>query len=211
MNRRFWKYALLAISGTVSLFVVKRGDADSIWDRRDQRVGYLFVDNRARRVGDLLTVVVREVTGASTTEERKLDKTNENTGKFTFAGKTATTGAAKSAAAEISSDQTSERKFSGTAGYENDRKFLDQMTVTVIDVLPNGNLVIEGFRKRVVSNETRMLRISGVVRVNDVDLKNSIESKSIAHFSVEYEGSGVESRFTNQGWLSRVGNKVWPW
>ncbi len=211
MNGRFWKYALLAISSAASLFLVKSGRADSIWDRRDQRAGYLFVDNRARRVGDLLTVVVREVTGASTTEERKLDKTNSNSGKFNFAGKTATTGAAKSAAAELSSDQSSERKFSGSAGYENDRKFLDQMTVTVIDVLPNGNLVIEGYRKRVVSNETRMLRISGVVRVNDVDLKNSIESKSIANFSVEYVGRGVETRFTNQGWLGRVGNKVWPW
>lgn len=211
MNRHFWKIALLAISGAASLLVVKGGHADSIWERRDSRIGYLFMDNRARRVGDLLTVVVREVTGASTTEERKLDKTNANSGKFNFAGKTATTGAAKEAAAELSSDQSSERKFSGSAGYENDRRFLDQMTVTVVDVLPNGNLIIEGYRKRVVSNETRMLRISGVVRVNDVDLKNSIESKSIANFSVDYVGSGVESRFTNQGWLGRVGNKVWPW
>jgi flagellar L-ring protein precursor FlgH len=211
MKRRVGRFVLLAISGVVSVFLVESGQADSIWDRRDQRFGYLFMDNRARRVGDLLTVVVREVTGASTTEARKLDKNNSESGKFNFSGKTSGNGVSRDAAAELSSSQSSDRAFNGSAGYENDRKFLDQMTVTVVDVLPNGNLVIEGYRKRVVSNETRILRISGVVRPNDVDLKNSIESRSIANFSISYEGNGVESRFTNQGWLGRVGNKVWPW
>ena len=211
MNRRVGRSALLAISSLVSVFLVNSGQADSIWDRRDQRSGYLFMDNRARRAGDLLTVIVREVTGASTSEERKLDKNSSESGKFNFAGKTSSTGGGKEAAAEFNANQSSDRKFNGSAGYENDRKFLDQMTVTVVDVLPNGNLVIEGYRKRVVSNETRLLRISGVVRANDVDLKNSIESRLIANFNVAYEGLGVESRFTNQGWLGRVGNKVWPW
>ncbi len=211
MNRRVGRFVLLALSSVASLFLAKSGQADSIWERRDQRSGYLFMDNRARRVGDLLTVVVREVTGASTNEARKLDKNNSESGKFNFAGKTSSNGASRSAAAELSSNQSSDRAFNGSAEYENDRKFLDQMTVTVVDVLPNGNLVVEGFRKRVVSNETRLLRISGVVRANDVDLKNSIESRSIANFSVSYEGTGVDSKFTNQGWFGRIGNKVWPW
>ncbi len=211
MNRRVGRFALLVVSSVLSVFLVKITQADSIWDRRDPRTSNLLMDNRARRVGDLLTVVVREVTGASTNEARKLDKNNSESGKFNFAGKTSSNGASREAAAEMSSSQSSDRAFNGSAGYENDRKFLDQMTVTVVDVLPNGNLVIEGYRKRIVSNETRLLRISGVVRANDVDLKNSIESRSIANFSVSYEGTGVESRFTNQGWLGRVGNKVWPW
>lgn len=211
MNRRVIRCVLLAACAAGSGLIVKTGVADSIWDRRDQRHGYLFVDNRARHVGDLLTVVVREVTGASTTEERTLDKTNKTSGKFNFAGKTSSNGVGREAAAEFDANQSSERAFNGKSEYENDRRFLDQMTVTVVDVLPNGNLVIEGYRKRVVSNETRLLRISGVVRPNDIDLKNTVESRSIANFNVAYEGTGVESRFTNQGWLGRVGNKVWPW
>ena len=211
MNRRVFRYLLLALSSVASLLLVRSGVADSIWDRRDQRAGNLFMDNRARRVGDLLTVSVREVTGASTTEQRKLDKNTSESGKFNFAGKTLANGAARAAAAELNANQSSDRAFNGKSEYENDRKFLDQMTVTVVDVLPNGNLVIEGYRKRVVSNETRLLRISGVVRANDVDLKNSIESRLIANFNVSYEGNGIDSRFTNQGWLGRVGNKVWPW
>lgn len=211
MNRRVWRYALLALSSAASVFLVKSSEADSIWDRRDQSSGFLFVDNRARRVGDLLTVVVREVTGTSNSEERKLNKNNAQSGKFNFSGKTSSNGASRDAAAELSSNQSSDRAFNGKAEYENDRTFVDQMTVTVVDVLPNGNLVIEGYRKRVVSNETRLLRISGVVRPNDIDVKNSVESRSIANFNVAYEGNGVESRFTNQGWLGKVGNKVWPW
>jgi flagellar L-ring protein precursor FlgH len=202
---------LLALSSLGSLLLVNSGAADSIWDRRDQRAGNLFMDNRARRVGDLLTVTVHEVTGASTTEQRKLDKSSSASGKFNFAGKTSSNGVSREAAAEFNANQSSDRAFNGKSEYENDRKFLDQMTVTVVDVLPNGNLVIEGYRKRVVANETRLLRISGVVRPNDVDLKNSVESRLIANFNVSYEGTGVDSRFTNQGWLGRVGNKVWPW
>lgn len=211
MNRRVVRVVLLLLSSLVSVLLVKTGAADSIWDRRDQRAGYLFIDNRARRVGDLLTVVVREVTGASTNEERKLDKSSAESGKFNFAGKTSSNGTSRDAAADFNANQSAERSFNGKSEYENDRKFLDQMTVTVVDLLPNGNLVIEGYRKRVVSNETRLLRVSGVVRPNDIDLKNSVESRFIANFNVSYEGNGVESKFTNQGWLGRVGNKVWPW
>lgn len=211
MNRRLLRGLWLVVCVVASGLLVKCGQADSIWDRRDPRAGYLFIDNRARRVGDLLTIVVKEVTGASTSEQRKLDKDNASSGKFNFAGKTSSTGKGKEAAAEFNANQSSERTFNGTAEYENDRKFLDQMTVTVVDVLPNGNLVVEGFRKRVVSNETRLLRISGVVRPNDIDGNNSVESRLIANFQIAYEGNGVESKFTNQGWLGRVGNKIWPW
>ncbi len=211
MNRRVGRYVLLAVSSVASLLLVKSGQADSIWDRRDQRSGYLFMDNRARRVGDLLTVVVREVTGASNSEARKMDKSSAESGKFNFSGKTSANGTSRDAAAEFNSNRSSDRTFNGKSEYDNDRKFLDQMTVTVVDVMPNGNLMIEGYRKRVVSDETRLLRISGVVRANDVDLKNSVESRLIANFNVSYEGKGVESRFTNQGWLGRIGNKVWPW
>lgn len=211
MNRRVFLSFLLPLGGLATALLAKIGLADSIWDRRDPRFAPLHSDLRARRVGDLLTVVIREVTDAKSNEERKLDKDSAESGKFSFSGKTASNGAGREASGEFNANRSSDRTFNGSAEYENDRRFQDQMTVTVIDVLPNGNLVIEGFRKRVVANETRMLRLSGVVRANDVDLNNSVQSRSIASFQIEYVGSGIESRFTNQGWLGRVGNKIWPW
>lgn len=183
--------------------------ADSIWDRRDQRSGYLFMDNRARRVGDLLTIVVNESTGATNTEQRKLQKDTAASGKFDFAGKTSGVGS-KSAAASVSADQSSDRSFNGSAQFQSNRQLLDDMSVIVVDILPNGNLVIEGSRERRVSNETRLLRVSGIVRPNDIEITNTVNSQFIANFKIVYEGGGVESRFTNQGWLGRTTNKLWP-
>jgi flagellar L-ring protein precursor FlgH len=185
--------------------------ADSIWDRRDQRYGYLFIDVRARRIGDLLTVVVNENTDANNNEQRKLQKDTAASGKFDFAGKASgANGSGGALAAAASVDQSADRSFQGTAQYQSNRQLLDEMQVTVIDILPNGNLVVEGFRRRFVSNEMRLLRVSGVVRPNDIDIANSISSSLIANFNIKYEGGGVESRFTNQGWFGRAVNKVWP-
>lgn len=211
MKHRIWRSAALVLACLGSAILVKVSPADSLWDNRDHRSAYLFTDNRARLVGDLLTVTVREVTGAKNNEGRKLEKSTATSGKFNFVGKISGSAAAKAAAADVASSHSSDRKFEGSAEYDSDRRFLDQMTVTVMDVLPNGNLVVEGFRKRVVSNETRLLRVSGIVRPNDIDLVNSVESRLIANFNISYEGNGVESRFTNQGWLGRAGNKIWPW
>lgn len=207
MTRREWVQAWLFGAILTPVATVR---ADSIWERREQRSAFLFVDNRARRVGDLLTVTVKESTGAKNNEERKLDKATSVTSKADFSGKTAAGGASRSASAAVGGDQSSDRKFQGSAGYESDRSLLDQMTVTVTDVLPNGNLVIEGYRKRVVSNETRLLRVTGIVRPNDIEGPNVIESKFIANFNLSYEGAGVETRFTNQGWLGRTTNRIWP-
>ena len=207
MTRREWVKMWLL---TAIIDPCQRSLADSIWDRRDDRSAHLFVDNRARRVGDLLTVSVRESTGAKNNEERKLDKTSSVSSKMNFAGKVGGNGVSRDANASTSANQSSDRQFHGSAEFESDRQLLDQMAVTVVDVLPNGNLVIEGYRKRVISNDTRWLRVSGVVRPNDIEGPNIVESRHIANFIVSYEGNGVETRFTNQGWLGRATNKVWP-
>ncbi len=207
MTRREWVQAWLFGAFLAPVTTVQ---ADSIWERREQRSAFLFVDNRARRAGDLLTVSVKESTGAKNSEERKLDKTTSAKGALSFAGKTGSDGASRSASASTSGASTSDRSFQGSAGFESDRLLVDQMTVTVTDVLPNGNLVIEGYRKRVVSNDTRLLRVTGIVRPNDIEGPNVIESKYIANFNLSYEGAGVETRFTNQGWLGRTTNRIWP-
>lgn len=208
MTRRQWTGLWLLIA---SVATSHHGFADSIWARRDQRYGYLFIDVRARRVGDMLTVTVNENTDATNNEQRKLQKDTATSGKFNFAGKASgANGSGGAAAASASVDQSADRSFQGSAQYQSNRQLLDEMQVTVVDILPNGNLVVEGFRRRVVSNETRLLRVSGIVRPNDIDIANTVNSSLIANFNIVYEGGGVESRFTNQGWLGRTVNKVWP-
>ena len=61
-----------------------------------------------------------------------------------------------------------------------------------------------------LSGDERILRISGVVRPIDIGAGNVVESQFIANFQVAYDGKGVETKFTNQGWMSRFVNQVWP-
>jgi flagellar L-ring protein precursor FlgH len=185
--------------------------ADSIWDRRTQHSAFLYMDNRARRVGDLLTVSVNENTGATNKEERNLKKDTATSAKLNLAASGNAGGAGRAASGQMNGSNSSDRTFQGSADFASERQLLDQMTVTVVDIMPNGNLVIEGYRRRLVQNEMRLLRVSGVVRPNDIEIPNFVESRFIANFNVSYEGSGVESKFTNQGWLGRIGNKVWPY
>ncbi|MDB5347036.1 MAG: flgH [Schlesneria sp.] len=210
-TRRQWIMLWLTPFAAVPLFSPAELDADSIWDRRDQRSGYLYIDNRARRVGDLLTVSVNENTGATNKEERNLKKDTAASAKLNLAASGNAGGAGRAASGQMNGSNSSDRTFQGSADFASERQLLDQMTLTVVDVLPNGNLVIEGYRRRLIQNEMRLLRVSGVVRPNDIEIPNFVESRFIANFNVSYEGSGVESKFTNQGWLGRIGNKVWPY
>ncbi|HEY4262286.1 MAG TPA: flagellar basal body L-ring protein FlgH [Schlesneria sp.] len=210
-TRRQWIMLWLTPIAAAPLLSPAELDADSIWDRRDQRSGYLYMDNKARRVGDLLTVSVNENTGATNKEERNLKKDTAASAKLNLAASGNAGGAGRSASGQMNGSNSSDRTFQGSADFASERQLLDQMTVTVVDILPNGNLVIEGYRRRLVQNEMRLLRVSGVVRPNDIEIPNFVESRFIANFNVSYEGSGVESKFTNQGWLGRIGNKVWPY
>ncbi len=210
-TRRQWIILWLTPIAAAPLLSPAELAADSIWDRRDQRSGYLYMDNRARRVGDLLTVSVNENTGATNKEERNLKKDTAASAKLNLAASGNAGGAGRAASGQMNGSNASDRTFQGSADFASERQLLDQMTVTVVDILPNGNLVIEGYRRRLIQNEMRLLRVSGVVRPNDIEIPNFVESRFIANFNVSYEGSGVESKFTNQGWLGRIGNKVWPY
>ena len=201
----------LAALAVVGLCALPRADADSIWDRREPRAAYLFEDTRARRVGDLLTIVVREITDINESDQRQMRKESKAGGIFNFKGNVkAGKVLARDATVSMDTSGSANRRFDGRADYTSDRRFLDRMTVTVIDVQPNGNLVIEGCRRRTLTGEDRLLRVSGVVRPVDIGSGNTIQSQSIANFQVTYEGRGPESSFSNQGWVSRFLNVVWP-
>ncbi len=199
-------WILLGVSALSVLATASRSRAESIWERRSQRSAFLFRDNRARRVGDLLTVRIQESTFIDNDEERKLDKDTNLSFLFDLAGAFRR----GSINMDANSSATSSRAFDGASELESDRRFIDDVTVTVADILPNGNLVIEGSRRRMVTNECRMLRVAGVVRPDDIGLGNIVDSRHIANFQISYEGGGDESTFINQGGGGRLINRLWP-
>jgi len=189
--------------------------ADSIWDRRDPRYANLFQDNRARNIGDLIIVTIIESTTANDTEQRANDKVNVATGTITSAGDSSGTfGAgpvARSGTLNFNFANNLRRRFNGSAQLSTTRTFTDRLGATVVDILPNGNLVIEGFRSRVVAGEERVLRITGIVRPADIAVGNIVPSSALANAKLSYLGRGPESRSVNQNYFGRAVNALWPW
>ena len=174
--------------------------ADDIWARRDPRIANLFQDNRARNVGDIVTLIVNESTVENEREQRQQNKTNSFNGTATVFGTPTVANSAGNFA----------RTFAGSAQFTGGRTFADRIALTVVDVMPNGNLVVEGFRSRVTLGEERVLRITGVVRVQDIAAGNVVQSGSLANARLSYLGRGPTSRQINQNFLGRVMNRIWP-
>ncbi len=193
--------------------------ADSLWERRDPRYANLFQDNRARNVGDTLTVFITETTVANDQDQRSLNRATTSSGQVQVFGG-GPVGAAQGGGAGgtvtapgvgfVYPNQTSNMTFNGNAQSTTNRVFTDRMAVTVVDVMPNGNLVVEGYRSRVVSGEERVLRITGVVRPPDIGVGNVIPSGNIANLRMSYLGRGPATRTTQQGYLGRLGNLLRP-
>ena len=179
----------------------------------DNTTVYLFSDYRARNVGDILTVMIDEATGFDAQEKRNMEKATNNTTNTNAQGTTTGTWMQQilqSAGFTFTTQLQSDRAFSGTNNSSIGRKFTDRMSFIVVEVLPNGNLVVEGCRQHMISREIRTLRLRGVVRPADIGPYNTLLSQYIANLTFTYEGRGPESNYTNQGWGGRLFNKLWP-
>ena len=210
--------ALCAVAGAT-------GRADSLWERRDPRYANLFQDNRARNVGDTLTVLITETTVANEQEQRSLNRATGSSGNLqVFGGAPVLAGGGAGGAATGGGggalptpgvgftfpSQSTNLTFTGNAQTTSNRVFTDRMAVTVVDVMPNGNLVVEGYRSRVMAGEERVLRITGVARPQDIGVGNVIPSGNVANFRISYLGRGPAARTTRQGYLGRLGNLLRP-
>jgi flagellar L-ring protein precursor FlgH len=201
---RLWFTTLLVLSCPALC------SAQSLWERRDPKMTFLFFDTQARRVGDLLTIIVNEDTDVDNKDKRSLNKDTSANSKLDLSF--ASTGVLGNSSGTLSNDDTaqSDRAFDGNSSFASEREFSDRLTVAVLDVLPNGNLVVGGRRRVMVENDARTLVISGVVRSLDVSADNTVPSRYVSQFEMFYEGEGAESKFVNQGWLGRAANWLWP-
>jgi flagellar L-ring protein FlgH len=186
----------------------------------------LFEDPRARNIGDTLTIVLNEKTAAkrssSAAAERSseidvtanLSSLNNISGAVNgIPGSGLARNAAKRAAAAgsafngLSAETTANFEGSGEAAAQND--FTGTITVTVIEVLSNGNLVIAGEKQLAVSAEEEVIRVSGVVNPADL-VRNSTTSSKVADLRLEYRGRGFGDDATRPGWFTNLLLKLTP-
>ncbi len=203
---------ILGLVLAICIFAPALSSADSIWQRHNFFSSFLYVDTRARRPGDIVTVNIVENTDIQHQDQRNLNRTSDTGGGLSLKGNIEGTGktAARTATAGVTPDVSANRSFTGTSAYNINQTFTDTVTCTVVAVHPNGNLAIEGFRQRTVTREVRTLRLTGVIRPNDIAFDNTIPSTFVANFQIQYLGRGAETSFTNQGWLGRMLNRLMP-
>nr|WP_077022759.1 flagellar basal body L-ring protein FlgH [Fuerstiella marisgermanici]APZ90935.1 Basal body L-ring protein [Fuerstiella marisgermanici] len=184
--------------------------ADSLWRRHRPQKAFLFEDSRARRPGDLVTIIINESTEVQNRENKALDKSTGASGTFDIAASSAAGFGDSAASAALDMSKSTDRNFSGQATYQNSREVTDRITVTVVSVTPAGNLVVCGGRTMSIAGEKRTLKISGMVRPVDIGPDNTVSSRFVANMQTSYDDSGAERHFTRQGWLGRKMNKIWP-
>ena len=194
--------AVCATTGTVR--------ADSLWQRRSPQRSYLTQDSRARNVGDLMTLIIGESSEVQNSEDKAMSKQSGNGLNSDFEAATSGGLTDQSSSASLDTSNSARRSFSGRASYRDSREYTDHITVSVVDVLPNGNMIIAGRRSLTIAGEQRTLVISGMVRPIDLGPDNRIHSRYVADLRTVYEGDGPSRRFSRQGWFSKAANKIWP-
>ncbi len=191
---------------------VPSADAGSIWARGNRRDRDIQADDVARDVGDSITIVIREVSSVETDTSRGMSKSSSSSAKSAgqidlgdfFGGSQITM-------PEFDLSAKATNAFDGDADFDSSRTMTDQMTVTVQDVLPNGNLVVLGKRTREFGGDKQVITVSGIVRVSDVAFDNTVQSDRVAEFHIVYKNTGQQKNFINPGWLARFFNFINPW
>lgn len=186
----------------------------SIWPGENSRNRF-FADFRARDVGDMVTITIVEKTEAkkeaTTSTSRTTSEDASVTGLFgmplnfkmeNFMG------LGNSFSPTVNGGHENSLKGSGTT--ERKGEITATITARVAEVLPNGNLYIEGRKETTVNNEKQHIIISGIVRPEDISASNTVSSDVISDLRLELSGYGVLADKQSPGWLTRILDGVWP-
>jgi flagellar L-ring protein precursor FlgH len=99
----------------------------------------------------------------------------------------------------------------GEATSDRSGQVTASIAARVTEVMPNGNLSIFGRRAMKVDNEVQYIMVSGIIRPDDIDSDNRVESTSLADSRIEYYGKGALADKQKPGWGTRIIDNIWPW
>ena len=178
--------------------VARHGEAGGVFS--PEAPWSLVSDSRAFRVGDVLTVVLQEVTQARKSADTSYGK------QSSVAVAPAVVGGN-----EIDSDISisAQREFSGSATSTQQNALQGSITVMVYEVLPNGLLRVAGEKRLYLNRDEEVIRLSGYVRAEDIDTNNRVSSQRVASARIEYSGRGTSKDVNSPGWLMRFFSGRW--
>ena len=185
------------------------GGSGSLWKEDSSRS--MFADKRARAVGDIITILVQESNSASKENSTKTSKSSSvdaglDTIFYSPAVSKLFTKGGEMPAMKFGGSQS----FDGGGKINNSERITARIAVRVVDVQPNGNLIIEGRRETFVSGEKQEAILSGLVRGEDIAANNTVLSYNIADASIKFMSKGTITDNQRKGWLHRTWEKVTP-
>ena len=160
----------------------------------------LFEDNKAMRVGDVLTIKLQELTQANKADDLEAKKDNS-----ILASAPMILGNPTSVETEIRTT----KNFKGEGEANQSNSLIGDISVTVTELLPNGNLKVRGEKRVTLNQGDEYIRLSGIVRPVDIDTTNSISSDKVADATIMYTGNGAMADASKMGWLGRILYSPW--
>lgn len=211
-------FVVALVTGCASTVPVLMPDTEPSYQRlQEQLLGFqqqgaiyqagyelsLYQDVKARRVGDILTVLlVEETSGQNSSDNSVNQSTAMNIGVPTFGG---------SSRPNMFVDLNSENAFNGQSGSSQSNRLSGSVSVTVHMVMPNGNLVVEGEKSIRINQGNEYIRLQGVVRPMDIDAFNTVYSTQVADARISYGGKGTNAHNTTPGWAAKIlFSPIWP-
>jgi flagellar L-ring protein precursor FlgH len=181
--------------------------SQSLW--HDDASRSMFADKRAMGVGDIINVMISETSTETKNNETKTEKSSSLTEaitSFLFPQ----TGLLQYKGQMPALQYNSDLKHDGTGAINNTEQVVAQIAVRVVDVLPNGNFVIEGRRETAFSGEHQTIVLHGTVRPDDITSADTVYSYNVADASIQIIGKGVVTDNQNMGWFNRIWSKINP-
>lgn len=179
----------------------------------------LFDDSRAHKVGDIITIELNESFNAKKKDEAKYEKSDEVdygvATPFTLFGQTPTSPvsapfASAAATPSLSVGYGNNSKFKGKSDVKQNSSLTGAIAVTVVEVIPNGNLVIRGEKWITIHEGEEVIRFGGVIRPQDIRPDNTIDSEKVADVRLIYKDIGVSGDVNRPGAATKFIHKYWP-
>ncbi|MCG6552311.1 MAG: flagellar basal body L-ring protein FlgH [Candidatus Magnetominusculus sp. LBB02] len=180
----------------------QRPENGSLWNDSAS----LYEDRRAHRLNDIVMINIVEKTTADTKEEttgNKQSNYNSQLSNFFSMGNVANT-----KTPQIKS--TNNDQFTSKGETKNSGTLTGTISAKVIEVLPNGNLVIDSRKEITVNYETQFIVLQGIIRPDDVSSTNTISSQKVADVKLYLVGDGYLQELQTPGWLGRIWGSIRP-
>ena len=202
---------LIRVATLTAVFVLTdlNASGSSLWKAAGSNERAMYADRKGCQVGDIVTIVVSEDAAQTSSQSKKTNSTSATDAavtQFLFANSKMGTHNGGLPGINFGGTNT----FSGGGEVSNKQSITARAAVLIADIMPNGNLVVEGARKVTFSGETQHVVLHGIIRPDDISAANTVLSSSIANARIEFLSAGDLSDARKRGWLSKLYEMVRP-